>query len=104
MKQDRIVLKPNPDQRATLDYLKNLVGTEELHGEDQKTIYWALDAAARIYHLFALDQLLAAKGFQVRDPLLFKSMHYQNVAKNAQKRVPDNMPKVYQAQNKGSKN
>lgn len=88
IKPDRIVLKPNEQQRQVLEYLKGLLGTADLHGADQKTIYWALEMSANLYHLFAIDKLLQAKGVQVRDPALFKSPAYQNVAQNAKKSTP----------------
>lgn len=92
-KEDRIILKPNKEQRATLEYLKALAGLNGIHGEDQKTIYWGLEVVARVYHLFALDQLLGAKGIQVRDPAQFKSPEYKKVGQNARKRTPWDPPK-----------
>ncbi|MBA7494356.1 hypothetical protein ES702_04931 [subsurface metagenome] len=94
MTKDHVLLKPNEKQRETLEYLKLLVGLKGVHGEDQKTIYWALDFTKQVIHLFSLDKLLKFKGFQSQEYEQFKSERYKNVGQNAKKSIPISGEKV----------
>lgn len=96
---EQIILKPNEEQRALIDYLKQTVGLEGVHGEDQKTIYWALEFTKEVVHLFCIDKLLQFKGFQSQDYKQFISQRYQNVAQNAKKSIPKNGFEVLQEPN-----
>lgn len=88
MASDRVVLKPNDEQRALLNSIKSMVGLESIHGADQKTIYWALEVVNNVYHLFALEKLLLAKGLNSLNKEEFKSPKYKNVRGNAKKSEP----------------